>query len=55
MREEVKGTVNKLKNNKAPGPGGIPSKILKEGYKCMGDSIYELIVQIWNREKIPSS
>jgi hypothetical protein len=54
-REEVKVAVNKLKNNKAPGPDGIPSEILKEGYKCMEDSIYELIVQIWDREKIPSS
>jgi hypothetical protein len=44
-----------LKNNKAPGPDGIPSEILKELYKCMEVSIYELIVQIWNTEKFPSS
>jgi hypothetical protein len=53
-REDVKVAVNKL-NNKAPGPDGIPSEILKEGYHCMEDTIYELIVKIWNREKIPSS
>ena len=53
-KEEVGAAVNKLKNNTAPGPDGIPSEILKEGYKCTEDSIYELIVQIWNREKIPS-
>jgi hypothetical protein len=41
----------KSKNNKAPGPDGIPSEILKEGYNCMEDSIYELMVQIWNRER----
>jgi hypothetical protein len=29
-KEEVKAAVNKLKNNKAPGPDGIPSEILKK-------------------------
>jgi hypothetical protein len=54
-KEEVKAAVNKLKNNKAPGLDGIPSEILKEIYKCMEKRIYELIIQIWNEEKIPSS
>ena len=54
-KEEVKATVDKLKNNKAPGPDGIPSEILKEGYKYMENRLYELIVQIWNEERIPSS
>jgi hypothetical protein len=54
-REEVKAAVTKLKNNKAPGPDGIPSEIFKEGYICLENRIYELIVHIWNEEKIPSS
>jgi hypothetical protein len=53
--EEVMATLNKLKNNKSPGPDGIPSEILKEGYKCMENRIYDLIVQIWNEEKVPLS
>jgi hypothetical protein len=52
-KEEVKAAVDKLKNNKAPSPDGIPSEILKEGYKYMENRIYELIVQIWNEERIP--
>jgi len=54
-KEEVKAAVNKLKNDKAPGPDGIPNEILKEGYKCMEKRIYELIVQVRNEERIPSS
>jgi len=54
-KEEVKAAVDKLKNNKAPGPDGIPSEIWKEGYKNMENRIYELIFQIWNEERIPSS
>jgi len=54
-KEEVRAAVDKLKNNKAPGLDGIPSEILKEGYKCMENRIYELIVQIWNEERIPLS
>ena len=37
--EEVKAAVDKLKTNKAPGPDGIPSEILKEGYKYMENRI----------------
>jgi hypothetical protein len=54
-KEKVKVAVNKLKKNKAPGPDGIPSEILKEGYKCIENRNYELIVQIWNEERIPVS
>ena len=30
-KEEVKAAVDKFKNNKAPGPDGTPSEMLKEG------------------------
>jgi hypothetical protein len=51
-KEEVKAAVDKLKNNKAPSPDGIPSEILKEGYKYLENRIYGLIVQIWDEERI---
>ena len=51
----MKVAVNKLKDNKASGLDGIPSEILKEGYRCMENRIYELIVQVWNEERTPSS
>ena len=38
-KEEVMAAFDKLKNNKAPGPDGIPSEILKEGYKYMENRI----------------
>jgi len=54
-KQEMKAVVDKLKNNKVPGPDGIPSEILKVGYKCTEHRIYELTVQIWNEERIPTS
>jgi len=53
-KEEVRAAVDKLKN-KAPSLDGIPSEILKEGYKYTENRIYELKVQIWNKERIPLS
>ena len=50
----MRAAVDKLKN-KAPGQDGISSEILREGYKYMENRIYELIVQIWNEERIPMS
>jgi len=53
-KEEVRAAVDKLKN-KAPGPDRIPREILKEEYKCTENRLYELIIQIWNEERIPLS
>jgi hypothetical protein len=53
--KQIRFVFKGLKNNKAPGPDGIPSEILKEGSKCMENRIYGLIVQIWNEERIPLS
>jgi hypothetical protein len=39
-KQEVTTAISKLKKNKAPGPDGITSEILKEGYECMEHRIY---------------
>jgi hypothetical protein len=51
----VKAAVDKLKNKMAPDPVGIPSEMLKKGYKNTDNKICDLIVHIWNEERNPSS
>ena len=51
----MKAAVDKLKNKMAPGPVGIPSEMMKKGYKNTENKICDLIDHIWNEEWIPSS
>lgn len=50
---ETLEALNSLKSNKSPGPDGIPSELLK----CpeLRDEIYAIILEIWERETVPSS
>jgi len=42
-KEEVKAAVDKLQNKMAPGPVGIPSEMLKKGYKNRQKKFCDLI------------
>lgn len=51
--EEVIMGIDRLKNNKAPGPDTIPSELIKGGGMEVAKKIYDLILIIWEREVIP--
>ena len=60
---EIHSTVNKMKNNKAPGPDGIPAEFYKSFFKesneneeySFGAKCLEIIFnKIWN-DSFPSS
>jgi len=49
---EINGIIQKLRNNKAPGPKSIILKPIKEGQQ-LKHRIYILILKIWEKEIIP--
>ena len=54
-REEVANAIKSLKNNKAPGPDGIPAELLKNGGDDLIGFLHEMILEIWRTEKLPDS
>ena len=50
--EEVKASVFKLKNNKAPGSDNLPGELFKYGGDAQCTRLHELIVKIWEREEM---
>ena len=52
--DEVKDSIKKLKNNKAPGVDGITSKVVKAGCSVLASYLHTIIVNIWRDEKLPS-
>ena len=54
-REEVTNAIKSLKNNKAPGPDGIPAELLKNGGDDLISFLHEMILEIWRTEKLPDS
>ena len=50
---EFELAVEKLKRHKWPGIDQIPAELIKAGGRTIRSEIYELIISIWNREKLP--
>jgi sorting nexin-29 len=50
--EEVKQTINKLKNNRAPGPDSINAELLKEGNTALIEKIHIIMERAWKMGKI---
>ena len=50
---ETKQAIKALKNNKSPGPDGLPSELFKEGGYVLHQRLHNLILSIWTLEKVP--
>ena len=51
--EEIRKIINKLKNNKSPGPDGLPAEFYKVATSAILPKIGELIRKAWNQGKTP--
>ena len=50
---EVAYVINSLKNNKSAGLDGITAELIKNGGISLFERIYQLMMMIWNEEKLP--
>jgi exonuclease III len=50
---EIQHCVARLKNNKATGGDGLPAELLKYGGEQLLRRLHEVIVAIWERERVP--
>ena len=48
--EEVKKIIQKLKNNKCPGPDNIVNEMIKKEGPALWHSLHSLIIKIWRTE-----
>ncbi|XP_065172610.1 uncharacterized protein [Atheta coriaria] len=51
--EELEEAIQAQKNNKSPGIDGIPAEIYKHGGRKLLHYLHKLMVNIWEKEKIP--
>ena len=52
-KAEIRKAVKQLKNNKAPGPDGIPAEAIKADTETSVNMLHELFTEIWRAEDIP--
>ena len=50
---EILAAIQGLKNNKSPGPDGIPAECYKHGGAQLAESLHALISTIWATETVP--
>lgn len=53
--EELTIKIKSLKNNKCPGENELASELIKYGGETIQKQIYELVTDIWSKEKMPKS
>ena len=51
--DEVRKTIENLKNNKSPGMDDITAEMLKAGGECIIKWMYQLCTQVWNSGEVP--
>jgi hypothetical protein len=49
---EVELAIETLKSHKSPGIDQIPTELIKAGVKTIRSEIHQLIISIWNKEKM---
>ena len=52
-QEEVDRAIYEMRNNKSPGPDGIPAEIFKHGGQKLSERLRNLFALIWSTETIP--
>lgn len=52
-RQEVKDALNGLKNNKSPGPDGLPVELFKHAGSVVLDVLHGIVQSVWNNEILP--
>lgn len=50
---EIKNATQHLKNEKAAGPDGIPSEVIKADLITSTEMLHDLFVKIWEKDEIP--